>query len=167
MLVKWNGKNVWSIGSGLNDSSVIQIIPGPNDLKPAEWDAIKNHPVVKARMEKDVIDEKRGKVKLLEVIIPKEKADGSKVETKGEDESGEGEGEGDKTFSLSSVSVKDAKGIIEETFNTELLREWQDADARSGVQKAIEKQFEKIEEARLADEEAAGTKNDAGLEQKN
>ena len=41
MLLKWNKVNVWSIGSGLADASVVQIKPGPNELTEKEWDLIK------------------------------------------------------------------------------------------------------------------------------
>lgn len=136
MLLKWNGKHVWSIGSGLGDGSVIQIIPGPNDLTKIQWDAIKEHPVVKERMEKDVIDEKRGKIKMLELVSVK-KSDDSDDDN--DDDTNEG---------LGGVSVGDAKKIIVETFNTELLRKWDEEETRKGVKTAIEKQLEAIKKDR-------------------
>lgn len=145
MLVKWNGTNVWSIGSGKGDSSVIQIVPGPNEIKKEDWDRIKNHPVVKARMELDVVDHKSAKiVKKLEVVMPKEvkNNDGEDNADVEKDES---------STSLSDMSVPEAKGLIAETFNTELLREWDESETRKGAKDAIKKQFEKIEEMRKED----------------
>lgn len=143
MLVKWNRRNVWSIGSGKGDSSVIQIKPGTNDLKKEEWECIKDHPVVKARLETDIIDEKRGKVKMLEIIGTKKVED---KKNENDDDNGE-----DENISLGDVSVGEAKTIILETFSTELLREWQESETRKGVLTAIEKQFEAIEESRKED----------------
>lgn len=160
MLVRWNGKNVWSIGTGLADASVIQFIPGPNNLTAEQWNCIKDHPEIKLRMTQDIIDEKRGKVKRLEMIGSKS---APKADIKpGESDEGQGDEDQDKGVSLSDMSVKEAKGLIAETFNTDLLREWQEVATRKGVISAIEDQFEAIEEARIQDAEGQG--DDANVE---
>jgi hypothetical protein len=145
MLVKWNGKNVWSIGKGMADGAVVQLVPGPNELEKADWEAIKDHPVVKARMEKDVIDMTRGKVKMLEVVVAKVET-GSSDDNSGSDDNNEG------GSTLSSLNATDAVKLIKETFNVELLRKWEEDETRKKPMAAIKAQFEAIEKSREEDE---------------
>lgn len=160
MLLRWNGKNVWSIGTGLLDASVIQFIPGPNNLTAEQWDCIKNHPEIKLRMEQDIIDEKRGKIKRLELIGSKEAPKGDSDKKESDDDQGDDDQE--KGVLLSDMGVKEAKALVAETFNTELLRSWQEVATRKGVLSAIEDQFKVIEEARIKDADGQG--DDASVE---
>jgi len=139
MLVRWNGKNVWSIGSGMADASVIQFIPGPNDIKKEQWDCIKNHPEIKLRQTQEIICEKRGKIMRLEIL------EAPKDAPKGDD------GDDNKEVSITSLGVKKAKALVLETFNVELLRKWDEIVTHKGVKDAIAKQFEAIEQARIDD----------------
>ena len=140
MLLKWNKTNVWSIGSGMADGSVVQLIPGNNQLTEHQWKCIKDHPEVKLRMKKDIICLKRGKIKMLEIIGAKKE----KKENKGASGNEGNEGsEGAK--SLEEVNVKEAAKLIKETFNTVLLAQWKESETRSSVLKVIEKQLEDIE----------------------
>jgi hypothetical protein len=142
MLVRWNRTNVWSIGTGQMDGSVIQLIPGPNEITEDKWNLIKDNKVVKQRMETEIIDPKRGKVKMLEIIKP------SKPESDEKSEDVE-KSEDIEKLSIDGLSSKEAKEIIKETFNTKLLKTWQESESRSGVLKEIEKQLEKIESERI------------------
>ena len=160
MLLRWNGKNVWSIGTGMVDASVVQFIPGPNSLTAEQWDCIKKHPEIKLRMEQDIIDEKRGKIKRLELIGSKEAPKGDIDQ--GDSDEGQGDEDQDKGVLLSDMGVKKAVALIAETFNTELLREWQEVATRKKVISAIEKQFKAIEEARIQDTDGQG--DDASVE---
>jgi len=159
MLVKWNRKHVWSIGTGSMDTSVIQFIPGPNEIKKELWDKIKNHPVIKERMELDVIDEKRGKVKMLEVIMPK--ADDSDDSDNGDDQDSDDQDQG--STSISSLNATDAVSLIKETYNVELLRSWQESESRAKPTKAIESQFKKIEDMRVSDEADKNSSGDSSI----
>jgi hypothetical protein len=129
VLVKWNKAHVWGIGTGMADSSVVHFVPGPNELPQEKWDLIKNHPTVKERIAN----------KSLEVV----------VETKlvvASEESGEPVEE--PSSSLSALSLKEAKELVCETFNTVLLKQWQAEEPRKGVLTAIEKQLAQIEKER-------------------
>jgi len=143
MLIRWNGKNVWSIGTGLMDASVVQIIPGPNELKKEHWEAIKKHPVVLERMKEEVIDMKRGKVMLLEIIEVKKAAP--------KNDNDENDNDDQDQAAILSLGAKEAKALIAETFNIELLREWKEAATRKGDLEAIEKQIAEIEKDREDD----------------
>ena len=80
----------------------------------------------------------------------------------GDSDEGQGDDDQDKSVSLSDLGVKKAVALIAETFNTELLREWQEVATRKKVISAIEKQFKAIEEARIQDTDGQG--DDASVE---
>lgn len=154
LLFRWNKPSPWSIATGLGDGSVVLFVPGANEKTQEEWDKIKNHPEVVARMEsKEIVDPKRGKIKMLELLTKPElkEVEPQKDEKKSEDSSGsEGQDkpEGSDDQGLSSLGAKEAKELILETFNTPLLRSWLESETRSTVKSAIEKQLEAIDEER-------------------
>jgi hypothetical protein len=146
VLVKWNKSNVMSVGAGLPDASVIQFMPGVNEFTKEQWETVSKHPEIKKRMETEVVDLKRGKVPMIEVLSEAKKADDS---NKGDDDNNEG--------GIAGLNVGDAKALVKETENTPLLREWLESETRKGVKEAIEKKLEKIE----ADREGSNDENNS------
>lgn len=140
VIVRWNKSHVMSVGTGLADGSVVQFMPGPNEVDAKTWENVKKNPLIKTRMETEIVDPKRGKVFLLEVVS--KKVD----ETKGEEK--------ETVEGISELGVKEAKALVEETFNTTLLREWQESETRKGVLTAIEKQLEAIEKERESESDS-------------
>ncbi len=132
ILIRWNKANVMSVGTGIVDGSVIMFVPGPNHINLDDWNKVKEHPTIKERMETDIVVPNRGKVKMLEVV----KAENDE---KAKDEPSNG---------ISDLSVKGAKEIIGETFDTKLLHAWLDDESRKGVLTSIEKQLKSIEDER-------------------
>ena len=142
ILVKWNKSNVMGVGAGLPDASVIQFVPGINEFTKEQWEIVGAHPEIKARMKTEVVDLKRGKVPMIEVLSETKKSDDT---NKGDDDNNEG--------GIAGLGVKEAKNIIKETENTPLLREWLESETRKGVKEAIEKKLEKIEADREGNED--------------
>ena len=145
VMLRFNRPGPMSIGTGLHDGSVILIKPGINEVTAEQFKVLKAHPIIKARMQDEVVDKKRGKVKMLEVLAD-EKTD------KAEDVPADA----DESNGLSSLNQKESIKVVGETYDTGLLREWADKETRAGVGKAIEKQLAKIEKERQEnnDEEA-------------
>lgn len=137
VLVKWNKSNVMSVGAGLPDASVIQFMPGVNEFTKEQWEKVSAHPEIKKRMETEVVDLKRGKVPMIEVLAEKK-----------ENKSEGNDDDANTNSAISELGVKDAKTLVEETFNTVLLKEWLEGETRKGVKSAIEKQLEGIEKER-------------------
>lgn len=137
MLLKLNKNGPWSIATGIQGGGVVSLRPGVNKLEKREWELIKGHPDVKERLEK----------KVLEII------EGPKEESGDSGETGEVE-------TLGQLGAPEAKKLVAETHNTDLLNEWLEDESRKGVKAAIEKQLADIEKER---EESAGS-DDAGQE---
>jgi hypothetical protein len=135
-----------SVGAGLPDASVIQFMPGVNEFTKEQWEKVSAHPEIKKRMETEVVDLKRGKVPMIEVLSEVKKSDNS---NEGNDEDNKGGIEG--------LNVGDAKALVKETENTPLLREWLESETRKGVKEAIEKKLEKIEADREGNDENEGS----------
>lgn len=140
VLVRWNKSHVMSVQTGMPDASVVQFIPGVNEFKKEQWELVSKHPELKKRMETDVVDMKRGKVKMLEVLSAEKKSEGSS-DSDSSDEGSSEEG-------IAGLSAGDAKTLVEETFNTPLLKSWLESETRKTVKSAIEKQLEAIEKER-------------------
>ena len=145
VLVKWNKTNVMSVGAGLPDASVIQFIPGINEFTKEQWEVVSKHPEIKKRMEMEVVDLKRGKVKMIELLSEVKKSDD------------DNKGDEDNKGGIEGLNVGDAKNLIKETENTPLLREWLESETRKGVKEAIEKKLEKIDKDREGNDENEGS----------
>lgn len=144
VLVRWNKSHVMSVQTGMPDASVVQFIPGVNEFTKEQWELVSKHPELKKRMETDVVDMKRGKVKMLEVLSAEKKSEGSSDS----DSEGESNDEGSSEEGIAGLSAGDAKALVEETFNTPLLKSWLESETRKTVKSAIEKQLETIEKER-------------------
>jgi len=146
VLVRWNKANVISVSTGLPDASVIQFIPGPNEIPAEKWKLIKDHPEFKKRMEAEVVDPIRGKVKMMELIAEKKPSSDQDQDQDSDGDQGEGS-------ALSALGAKEAKELVAETFNTVLLKEWQTTETRGTVLKAVEKQLDAISKEREGESE--------------
>lgn len=124
MLLKYNGTRPLSIQMGGMDASVKVFIPGGNEIKDADWEIIKKHPDMKRKIES----------KEIEIL-----SDSAPAKTD------------DNTSELSALSAKDAKKLVEETFDVVLLRKWRDEETRKPVSNSIDDQLKKIEDERKND----------------
>ena len=126
MLIKWNGKGPLSLILKASGSKPKILVPGVNKFTKEEWEEFKEHPHIKRYMEEkppkfELVSEKEPK--------PEEKA---AAEEKGE------------AVDLSQFSNKDAKEVIEETLNVELLKEWKKTENRKSLVAAIDKQLDSL-----------------------
>ena len=105
---------------------------------------------IKKRLEEDVIDLKRGKVKMIEIVTKKvAPAASNKKDDSSDDSSDES--------ALGSMNVKDAVDLVKETLNTPLLRSWKESETRKKVSDAIKRQLAAIDKER---EEMANRKKE-------
>ena len=118
MILKNNAQRPIGIGTGSADTSVNHLKPGLNTLEQADWDKLKNHPVIKSMLAE----------KELEIIA--------------EDVPGEPTKD---LKELKDLSSKEAKELIELTFEIPQLKSWSESETRAPIKKAIETQIEKIE----------------------
>lgn len=120
MIVKYNGKNILTIGQ-------IKLISGNNlGIDENEWKSITdNHPIIQNKIENGIIQ-----------VIP------SALDEKAMEEN---ISEGANT-SLSEFRVKEAVKIIKDCYNLSQLKEWVETENRLRVKKAIKEQVESIEE---------------------
>lgn len=135
VLIRWNEPRVMSMGTGLPDASVVQIKPGINEVSQEVFEMMKKHPVVSKRFEKTKIDMKRGKVTLLEVI---------ESESTSNDDKKKDNADNDGTTSIEELGAKDAKTLIAETLDYDLLKSWLETETRKTVKEAIEKRIEEF-----------------------
>lgn len=126
-LVVYNRPNLFKIGPK-------RFIPGLNEITQEQWDAIKSHPLLPFRFEK----QKGQKVADLVWVDGKSPKDAQKkieelpVEEKGSDS---------ESHSLNGLNAKEAIKLIEETLDLDLLNQWKSAETRKGVLAAIDKQI--------------------------
>lgn len=146
MLCKYNGLGPWAVQTGSLDSAVVVFAPGANTIKDEDWEKIKSHPEVVARL--------AGKVKGKELEIVVESVSKA-VEAGAEAKDG---------AELSALNATEAKKLIAETHNTVELKKWLEVETRAGVISAIEKQLAVIEKDRVEAAEAAKAKQGAGQE---
>jgi hypothetical protein len=122
----------------------VRFFPGINEVEDAQWDQIKDHPLLKKKME-------MGQLELVQRRKPK-----------GSEEAAQ---EPERP-ALEAMAAKKAIAVIEEIFNVDSLKKILLIEKRSGVRYAIEKQIASIEdeilkkkaqiEAEKADREAKG-----------
>lgn len=124
MLLKYNGTRPLSIQMGGMNASVKVFIPGGNEIKDVDWEIIKKHPDIARKIESKEIE-------VLSAEAP------AKTD--------------DNPSELSALSAKDAKKLVEETFDVVLLRKWRDEETRKPVSNSIDDQLKKIEDERKND----------------
>ena len=108
MLIKYTGQNVYMVGS-------LEFLPGVNDVDPKKWAEVEKHPLVKIRLEENI----------LQVLS----------------EGGKGKA---ADPGLSSFKDKDAVKLVKETVSKPLLEKWLAEEKRSAVKSAIQEQLDEI-----------------------
>lgn len=110
--------NVYNVWTP-NKSKPVQLLPGINEISDKEWDEIEDHKNVQAHIEEGN-------------LVVRDKPSGDRKQ---------------KTEGLMQYDIKEAKRIVKETFDKELLAKWSDMDDRKGVQEAIAVQVKKVDES--------------------
>ena len=121
MLVAYNKKNVLNAFIPVSDkkdapkTKGIVIMPGVNEFANKVWEHVSKLPMV------------------IKLVKSGEIAIKSKVE-----------GDDDMVAIAKVENVDEAKDIVRQTFNHQLLKEWKDGETRNGVIKAINQQIAEI-----------------------
>jgi len=95
-----------------------RLIAGVNEVQDKVWEKYKEHPVVKAKIDKGIFE-----------VVDKPKSAGKK-EIKG----------------LSAYGLKQAKEVIKKTFNIETLEGWLETETRNSIIKEIQEQIAMMNE---------------------
>jgi hypothetical protein len=120
------------IGCGRSGAKPILLHPGNTPVTAEELETLQANPVLIRLFDKQDL-----------VVLRTSKPPKPTDELPLDDESEQSDE--DKPFNIGSVPVREAAGIINETYNVALLREWLEADERSTVQRDIKRQLERIE----------------------
>ncbi len=112
----------------VNLGNKVTLKPGPNSVDLKMWKEKRNHPIIKHYIEEGLIVEEQ---------------DIEEVEAIGEDASAQKKAEIEH---LKTLKVPQAKQLVEETTNVELLKAWSDVEDRNQVKSALKKQLEKLTE---------------------
>lgn len=95
------------------------LLPGANHVRDEEWAKVAGGQFVQARLANGTLEV---------VVAPKEDGAGAASSPK-------------------QMSAADAVKLVSQTYDEELLTDWLDEEKRSTVVAAIEKQFDRLEEA--------------------
>lgn len=131
MLLKSNASRIIAF---CISNEIVSVIPGPNTIQDYQY----------AEMKESADFKRHVKDGVFEILVPTKEEKGDK--------------DADKT-EIGSLSVKDAKALVAETFNTEELKRWQEEETRKGVVDAIAAQLEKIEKERSESDKKDGEQN--------
>lgn len=104
----------------------VTLMPGNNQIKESDWDAVKEHPIMKMRLD-------RGDFTLNDLKKATDATDGGARLKKRE-----------SAQTLSDLNVKEACDLIADTYDRETLLRWADEDKRKTVDLAIDAQLKKI-----------------------
>ncbi|HCU25444.1 MAG TPA: hypothetical protein DF383_10545 [Deltaproteobacteria bacterium] len=127
MLVKYTGTNLYRCRE-------LRLIPGNNDVSENVWNEVKDHPLVKMRVEKAI-------------IIPMPQNRVAKVENAAQENDSQQTAsatESDGLVSLKDYPAKEAEGLVAETFDIPTLERWKSEETRKGVIKAIDAQLDSL-----------------------
>lgn len=129
MIVQWNQPNMITgyaptSKHGTNVEQKFTLLPGNNEIPDDQWEEVKKHPLLKHYMSDK---------SLVEMTKPE----------KDNKKSREG---------LAQYDMPQSLEIIKGTFDKVLLAKWQGIETREGVQSAIKKQLDMIEEKTKKDQ---------------
>jgi hypothetical protein len=117
----------------------LRIIGGVNEVRKEIWEAVKDNPGVKRRIENgDIVllnykaNDKPpvGKPEMAAVVAPIQEPEKS-------DEPAE-------DYPLANLNVADATQLIKETYHYKTLKDWQERETRKRVQSTLEKQLKEF-----------------------
>jgi len=127
-LLHYSGANIFRIGGK-------RFMPGLNKVTEDEWAAMKDHPLLPERF-----SAKAGGVAPLTWVKGRSpeavKAPVEELKTEPREVT--------DANPLASFNVKEAKELIETTYDLEALEQWKTLDARKMIQSAIDEQISKI-----------------------
>ncbi len=142
MLIKNNTAKIISTRIG---EKKIRLLPGRNDVLPAEWEIVREYDIIKAMLDAVELEEPAAKTP---AAAP-------------------------QVTSLKDFNEREALKLIKETVDADLLILWGDSEQRKGVMAALEKQLKlvdpkvvKTEGDTDADKGAADEEDDADPEDK-
>lgn len=128
VLVKYKRPSLYRVGD-------FRIIGGINEVRREVWDAVKENPGVKKRLES-------GDIVLMDIKPADRPHTDKKVAAVGVGEPANAEQASESEYPLKSLNVKDAKALIKETYDFITLKRWVEVEERQSVILAIEKQLE-------------------------
>lgn len=133
-LITYSLPNIFRIGP-------VRFIPGLNYLTQEQWDAIKDHPLLPARFELEHLVWVEGR-------SPEDYEEDLEVELESSDDEQSSGEDGHKKVAVSALvstkKVKQAKELVRNTFDLELLEAWKEDETRSTVLQEIDEQIQKI-----------------------
>lgn len=112
--------NVWKIGP-------IRFLPGINEVEESNWNKVKDHPLLQERFDSGALVWVKG---------PKDEVKKAKAEALPPVE--------DDGDALAGTTVEEAKKLVTDTFDLNLLKKWSETETRKSVLKAIEAQVDKV-----------------------
>lgn len=135
MFVKYNKEGILSLP--VPGGKTIILKPGVNaHIDDDDWEKVAKNPIVKQKIEDEVIVPMPSKLK-----STKKAEDKKKVEEDIQNELEDGASQ-----DLAEYAVKDAIKLVQETFDVEVLKTWKYEEKRGKVTKAIEEQLDQIEQ---------------------
>lgn len=115
-----------SVALDSENSKLIVLKPGNNEMEENVWESLSKHPKVQERIN-------TGKYIMIAPDLVSEE------DKKIEEENGASE-------SLSGYSVSKAKDLVKGTYDLELLEKWETEESRSKVKAQIKSQIKKVKE---------------------
>lgn len=131
MFIKYNRPNAHMI-PGMNGTKIYRLMPGWNEFPSKVFKAYEKHPEIARFIEEGVI----------------EVMDEKKVEKKGKRTVTKRIGQDDKPLNLKDLTEAKAIAVVKETHNRDLLERWLDAETRTKVKRALEKQIKPLQNAK-------------------
>ena len=131
-LVKNNEARIHTIGAPKGGTE-IRLMPGANEVDADAWATAKTLPVIQAHLRAKTLEEVGASGKTAHP-------------TPGPSESlfGKPHASVEPPTSLAQLKPDEAKALVGDTFDKELLGRWKKSDSRKGVQDAIDEQLELI-----------------------
>ena len=139
VIVIYSGLGPVSMPLGKSAGAVAVIKPGTNNIDVDVWKQMKKQPDIMKMLERGEKDPKGFN----------EKTGLGNLHVKGWEP---GSDDNEAREGLDGLNAVDAKALVAETYNTELLREWLEKESRAGVINAVEKQLKTIEDERVKNE---------------
>lgn len=125
-LIHYHKVNLLRIGN-------LRLMPGMNQIPEEIWKEAKSHPLIQHRLNSG------------EITVLAQAKSGVQEKTLKNDLEKKVSETGENSNSLDSYSTNQAKDIVQNTFDLNLLRRWQTEETRKAVYKVVEAQIEKIE----------------------
>lgn len=131
MYLKYNRPNVHII-PGPDGKTTHRLMPGWNEFPSKVWEHYQGHPEIQRFIDEGVI----------------EVMDEKKVEKKGKKVVQKKLGLDDSPLNLKDLAEDRAIKVAKETNNRDLLERWHDAETRTKVKRALEKQLKPLQNAK-------------------